>query len=139
MKNRVFLKYFVCSSPFGPNLGPKFFNGFYFYYMLEIVESYYCMQFQWKLKNQTWEYSKKPVFGPNFGPFAPNSGSHFFFFFFSKIWLNQSQDITVSYHHIHNQKKLMSQSWEKPTDGQTDRWMDRWTNRKKWFHRTLSN
>ena len=32
------------------------------------------------------------------------------FFFFSKIWLRQSLDIMVSYHHVQYQKKLMIQS-----------------------------
>ena len=52
--------------------------------MLDIVASYHCMQFQGKLKNQTWENSKKPSFGPEFGPFCPNLGHQFFF---SKTWL----------------------------------------------------
>ena len=45
----------------GPILAPlaqiwapkKFFQGFYFYYMLHIVASYHCMQLQGKLTNQT--------------------------------------------------------------------------------------
>ena len=42
-------------------------------------------------------------------------------FSFSKIWLRQSLDIMVSYHHVQYQKKLMIQSWENLlTDGQTD-------------------
>ena len=43
------------------NLGPQiFFHGFYLYYMLDIVASYHCMQFQGKLIKQTREKSKKP-------------------------------------------------------------------------------
>ena len=40
---------------FGTSFGPpkKFFQGFYFYYMLHIVASYHCMQLQGKLTNQT--------------------------------------------------------------------------------------
>ena len=45
----------------------------------DIVGSYHCMQFQGKIMNQTWENSKKPSFGPEFGP---NLGHRFFFFFF---------------------------------------------------------
>ena len=30
------------------------------------------MEFKGKLMNQTWENSKKPNFGPNFGPFRPH-------------------------------------------------------------------
>ena len=43
-------------------------------------------------------------------------------FLFSKIWLRQSLDMMVSYHHVHYQKKLMIQSWESlVTDRQTDK------------------
>ena len=70
--------------------------------------------------NQTWENNKKPSFGADFCPFRPNLGHQFFFF--SKIWLHQSVDIMVSYHHVQYQKKLMIQSWENlVTDRQTDR------------------
>ena len=45
---------------FGPNLGPIiFFHGFYLNYMLDIIASYHCMQYQGKLMNQTWDNSKK--------------------------------------------------------------------------------
>ena len=40
-------------GPFDPNLGSNFLCGFYLYYMLEIFASYYCIQFQGKLMNQT--------------------------------------------------------------------------------------
>ena len=36
----------------------KCFREFYLYYMLDIVASYYCMQFQGKLMNQTWKMPK---------------------------------------------------------------------------------
>ena len=69
--------------------------------------------------NQIWENGKKPSFVPDFGPFCLNSGRQFFL---SKIWLRQSLDIMVSYHHVQHQKKLMIQSWENlVTDGQTDK------------------
>ena len=46
-------------------------------------------------------------------------------FFFSKIWLRQSLDIMVSYHHVLYQKKLMVKSWENlVTDGETNEQMD---------------
>ena len=48
--------------------------------MLDIVASYHGMQFQGKLKNQTWENGKTPSFEPNFGPFGPNLGHQSFFF-----------------------------------------------------------
>ena len=66
---------------------------------------------------QTQENDKKTHFGSNLGPLAPNLDRNFF----SKIWLRQSLDIMVSYHHVQYQKKLMIQSWENlVTDGQTD-------------------
>ena len=89
--------------------------------MLDIVESYHCMQFQGKLINQIWENSQKSSFAPDFGPFDPNLGHQFLF---SKIWLRLSLDVMVSYHHVQYQKKLMVQSWENLV---TDRWTDRRT------------
>ena len=67
-------------SNFGPNLGPQFFfRELYLYYMFDIIASYYCMQFQRKLMNITWENGEKPNFGPNFDSFGPNLGPEFFF------------------------------------------------------------
>ena len=76
--------------------------------------SYHWMQFQEKLKNQTCVNGKKSSFGSDFGPFGPNLSwfFFFFFFFFSKIWLRQSLDIMVRYHHVHYRKKQMIQPWE---------------------------
>ena len=63
--------------------------------------------------NQTWKNGKTPCFGPDFGPFNPNSGCQNFF---SKIWLRQSP---ITMYNI--RKKLMIQSWENlVTDGRTD-------------------
>ena len=75
--------------------------------MLDIVASYHCMQFQGKLMNQSQENGEKPHFGFNLGPLGPNSCQNFFL---KKIWLRQSLDIMVSYHHVQYQKKLMIQS-----------------------------
>ena len=156
-------------APFVPNFVPQnFFCEFYLYYMLDIVGSYHCMQFQGTLINQSWENDKKPSFRADFGPFGKHLGPKNCF---SKIWLCQSLDIIVIYHHVQYQKKLMIQFWENlVTDRWTWRWMDRWTdglmdgwmdgwmdrqtnewmhrqidpwnnqhtNRQKWFHRTLS-
>ena len=74
--------------------------------------------------NQTWESGKKtPSFWPNFGPFGPNSGHQIFL---NKIWLCQSLDIMVSYHHVQYQKKLMIQSWKNlVTDNPIYRQMDK--------------
>ena len=49
-----------------------------------------------------------------------NSGCRLFFSF-SNIWLPQSLDIIVSYHHVQYQKKIMIQSWENLVK---DGWMD---------------
>ena len=56
---------------------------------------------------QPQENNKKPHFGPDLDPLCPNLGLQNFF---SKIWLRQSLDIMVSYHHVQCQKKLMIQS-----------------------------
>ena len=86
------------------NLCPQFFLWVLPLLMLDIAASYHCMQFQGKLIIQTQENDKNPRAGPNLGPFCPNSGRQFFFF---KIWLCQSLDIMISYHHVQYQKKLM--------------------------------
>ena len=60
---------------FGTNFGKgakKNFHKFYLYHMLDIVASYHSVQFQRKLRNQTWENSKKPNFGTDFSPLGPN-------------------------------------------------------------------
>ena len=98
------------------------------------------MQFLGKLMNQTWENGKnlsfkpdfghfgpnlspqiffvdftnlrkwqEPCFGPDFGPFDPNLGRQIFY---SKIWLRQSLDIMIRYHHVQYEKKLMIHNWE---------------------------
>ena len=127
---------------FGPDFGlfwPKFgsqnfFCGFYLYYMLYIVVSYHCIQFQGKLMNKTGENGKKPSFWPDFDPFGPNSGCNFFYFFYffflPKICLRQSLYLMVSYRHVEYQKQLLIQYWknlvkDRQTDGQRVRQMDR--------------
>ena len=47
--------------------------------MLDIVASYYPIQFQEKLMIQTQENGKKPYFGPDLGPLGPNSSHQKFF------------------------------------------------------------
>ena len=56
----------------------SFFCEFYLSWMLDIVASNHCMQFQGKLMNQTWENGKKPNFEPNFDWFDPNLCPNFF-------------------------------------------------------------
>ena len=102
-------------GPFGPNLDPpNFFYGFYFY-MLDIVASYDCMQFQGKLMNQTWENGRKPSFRTNFCHFGPNLGPQIFFMDFVSML-----DIVASFHSMQFQGKLINQTWEngeKPSFG----------------------
>ena len=85
--------------------------------------------------NQTWENGKKPSFEPDFGPYGPNSGCQFFFFFFktlAPLTHGQLSSCTIS--------EKMIQSWENlVTDGETDRQMDRQTGGQEWFQRTLSD
>ena len=45
---------------------------FYLCYILGIIASYRCMQFQGKPMNQTWENGKKHSFGTDFGSFGPH-------------------------------------------------------------------
>ena len=71
--------------------------------------------------------AKKPHFGRNLVPLDLNSGANFF----SRIWLRQSLDIMISYHHVQYQKRRTIQSREHlVTDGRTDRRTDRQTDRK---------
>ena len=66
--------------------------------------------FKENLSSRAKEMAKKTNFGPNLVLLSPNSDRQFLF---SKIWLRQSLDIMVSYHHVQCQKKFMIQSWEK--------------------------
>ena len=75
--------------------------------MLDAAASYRCMQLKEKRVIQTKENGEKPHFGSDLGALSPSSVRQIFI---SKIWLCQSLDITVSYHHIKYQKKLMNQS-----------------------------
>ena len=71
-------------DPFDKNVGPQnLFPEFYLYKLLDIVPSYHHVHFKEKLMNQTWEHSKQPNFGPNFGLFDPNLGLQNFFRGFS--------------------------------------------------------
>ena len=55
---------------------------------------------------QTQENDKKPHFGSDLRLLGPNSSRQIYF---SKIWLHQTLDIIVSYHHVQYQKKLTIQ------------------------------
>ena len=71
--------------------------------------------------NQLEKMAKKTRFGPDFGPFFPNSGCQIKFFFSSKIWLSQSLDIMVSYHRVQYREKNNDPILRKLSDGRTDR------------------
>ena len=124
----------------GPILAPLvqicalkfFFCGFYLHFMSNIVASYYCILFQEKLKNQTWENGKKKlILGLTLAHLA-KFGLQFFFFIFK----NLASSVT-RYHSqllsLHNIRKNWWFNLEKNlvTDGQMDGW--------EWFHRTLSD
>ena len=65
------------------------------------------------------ENCQKPHSGPNEDHLSPNSDHQFFF---SKVWLHQSLDIMVSYHHVQYQKKLIDSIL---SDGRTGRQRDK--------------
>ena len=77
--------------PFGPDLVLKMFFWFYVYWMLDIVASYHCMQFQGQLMNQTWENGKKPSFGPILVHLPEIRATKFFFF--------KNRDLSVTRYH----------------------------------------
>ena len=86
--------------------------------MLDIVASYHGIQCQRELMIQTQENGEKPHFGPDFWAQWSEIRTDKFF---KKIWLRQSLDIMVNYHHAKYQDKLKIQSWENLVkDGQTD-------------------
>ena len=59
-----------------------------------------------KLRNQTWENSKKPSFRCDFGPnLVPQ-------FFFCGFYLYLMLEIVAKYHSMQFQGKLMNQTWE---------------------------
>ena len=69
---------------FTPNLEPpKIFLEFSFDELLNIVPSYYHIEFKVKLMNKVWENDKKRNFGLDFGPLAQNLPSKIIFDKFS--------------------------------------------------------
>ena len=112
---------------FGPNLSLQIF----FSWILPLQDMTNCFSlllyaFSRKLMSQTWKNGKNLVLGPISAHLAQIRTTKFSFF--KKIWLRQSLDIMVSYHHVQYQKKLMIEPWENlVTDRQTDRPTDRRT------------
>ena len=70
---------------FMPNFGPcgsvlvsqNLFRRFYLYEILDIVGSYYRMQFQEEIMIQTKENDEKSHFGPNLGSLGPDSSRQY--------------------------------------------------------------
>ena len=75
------------------------------------------MQFQGNLMMQTQENGEKTHFGPHLGQLGPKSGREISS---SNIWLRQSRDIMVRYHHVQNQNKTTDPILRKLSDGQKD-------------------
>ena len=71
--------------------------------------------------------AKKLVLGLILPHLAQIGAANFFFFFFSKIWLRQSLDVIVRYHHVQYQKKINDPILRKLSDGRTDGRTDRRT------------
>ena len=114
---------------FDLNVRPKnLFRGFYFHQMLNIVASYHCMQFQKKLMIQTQENGKKNSFWASFRPLAPKFGSRNFFL------KNLASSIT-RYHGRLSSCKIS----EKTNDPILRKLSEGRTDRREWFHRTLSD
>ena len=59
--------------------------------------------------------------------------------FFFKIWLPQSLEIMVSYHHLQYQKKNNDQILRKPSDGRKDKRTDGQTDESDFIGRCRTN
>ena len=70
-------------------------------------------------------------------PHLAQIGAANFIFFSPKIWLRQSLDLMVRYHHVQYQKKINDPILRKLSDGRTDGPTDRRTVGQERFHRTL--
>ena len=86
-------------APFGPNVGPKsFFSG-----ILPLLDVRHCCKLSlYPISRKTNEPNLRKWQKTSFGLDHQNISS--------KIWLGQSLDIMVSYHHVQYQKKLMIKS-----------------------------
>ena len=90
-----------------PNLGPQIFSvGFTSTRCQKLLQAIIVCDLR-KNNDPKSKNGEKPHFGFDLPTFGPNSGRQIFFFFFfsSKIWLRQSLDIMVSYHHVQYKKK----------------------------------
>ena len=89
------------SGPFLPNFGREKSFSWVSPLLLYIVASYHCMQFQGKTNEPNLRKQQKTQLRARFRPPIFLS---FLFFFFSKIWLRQSLNIMVNYHHAQYKK-----------------------------------
>ena len=97
-----------------------------FLWILPLLDVRHCCKLSQYAISRKTKTSKKASFGPNLAHLTQIRAANFFFFFSSKIWLRQSLDTIVSYHHVQHQKKLMIQSWENlVTDRRKDRQTDK--------------
>ena len=84
------------------------------------LSSYAILKKSYDPNSRKW---RKATFWPQFRPSS----------FSQKIWLRQSLDIMVSYHHAQYLKKLMIHSWENLVmDGRTDRHPEKRTRVISW-------
>ena len=114
---------------FGPNMGPQIF----FSRILLLLDVRHCCKsslyaISRKTNEQNLENGKKNLVLCLISAYLTQTWITNFFFF-SKIWICQSLDIMVSYHHVQYQKKLII--LRELSDGQMDG--------REWFHRMLSN
>ena len=115
----------------GPNLGPPIF----FLWVSPLLVVRHCSKLSLHAISRETNESKNLVSGPSLVHLAQIWAP-----FFSKIWLHQSLDIMVSYHHVQYQKKLKIQSWENlVTDRWTDRQTDGQTDRSDFIGRCLTD
>ena len=118
--------------PFDPNLPPNFFS-----WVLLLLDVRHCHKLSsYAISKKTYDQKKEDGEKPHFrldSKFWPS-------IFFSKIWLFESLDILVSYHHEQYQEKLMIHYWENlVTDGRTDRQRDRQTEESDFTGRCPTN
>ena len=86
---------------------PKFFLEISFDELLNIVRSYYHIQFKVKLTNKALENVKKPNFGPDFGLFTPNLGHRKFFL---EFYFHELLNTVRSYYLMQFKVKLMNEA-----------------------------
>ena len=88
-------------GPFSPNMAPqKFLVGFISIRFQKLSQAITVCNFSEKEWSKRQQNGKKPHFRPKLGPLGRQ--------IFLKIWLRQSLDIMVSYHHVNIRKNWSS-------------------------------